>query len=51
LRKFYEKEVLLEQELATSEEPLKVSQLLKEKEELLKTTISLKEWALFHVGS
>jgi hypothetical protein len=41
----------MEQELATSEEPLKIKDLLKSKESELKTQISIKEWALFNIGA
>ena len=45
------REVFMEQELATSDEPLKIKDLLKQKDSELKTTISVKEWALFNIGA
>ena len=41
----------MEQELATSDEPLKIKDLLQMKESELKTQISIKEWALFNIGA
>jgi hypothetical protein len=41
----------MEQELATSDEPLKIKDLMKQKDSELKTTISIKEWALFNIGA
>ena len=51
LEKLLSREVMMEQELATSEEPLKIKDLLKQKEGELKTSISIKEWALFNIGA
>lgn len=51
LEKLLAREVMMEQELATSDEPLKIKDLLKQKEQELKTTISIREWALFHIGA
>lgn len=51
LEKLLAREVMMEQELATSDEPLKIKDLLKQKEEELKTSISIKEWALFNIGA
>jgi hypothetical protein len=41
----------MEQELATSEDPIKIKDLLKQKESELKTQFSIKEWALFNIGA
>ena len=41
LWRMYAKDVLMEQELATSEEPLKVKQLIREREAYLGTPISI----------
>jgi hypothetical protein len=41
----------MEQELATSDEPLKIKDLLKQKESELKTQVNIKEWALFNIGA
>ncbi len=41
----------MEQELATSDEPIKIKDLLKQRDSELKTTISIKEWALFAIGA
>jgi len=41
----------MEQELATSEEPIKIKDLLKQKESELKTKVNIKEWALFNIGA
>ena len=51
LEKFMTREVMMEQELATSDEPLKIKDLLalKEKEGLGK--LHVKEWALFNIGA
>lgn len=51
LWKMFNQEVLMEQELATSEDPIKVKQLIRERESELGTPITIKEWALFHIGS
>lgn len=51
LEKLIQRDVFMEQELATSEEPLKIKDLLKMKETELKTQISIKEWALFNIGA
>jgi hypothetical protein len=51
LEKLLAREVMMEQELATSDEPLKIKDLLKQKEQELKTSISIKEWALFNIGA
>ena len=51
LDKLLAREVFMEQELATSEEPLKIKDLMKQKDSELKTTISIKEWALFNIGA
>jgi hypothetical protein len=45
------REVFMEQELATSDEPLKIKDLIKQRDAELKTTISVKEWALFNIGA
>ncbi len=50
LDKFILRDVLFEQELATSDEPLKIKDLIEQKEKELKTEIKIKEWALFHIG-
>ena len=41
----------MEQELATSDEPLKIKDLLHQKESDMKTRLQIKEWALFRVGA
>ena len=51
LQDLYAREVLMEQDLATSEKPVKVKQVLKEKGKELKTTVSIREWALFRIGA
>lgn len=50
LWKMFVRDVLMEQELATSEESIKVKQLIRERESELSTPLSIKEWALFHIG-
>ncbi len=51
LEKLLAREVMLEQELATSEEPLKIKDLLQQKEQEMKTKIAVREWALFNIGA
>ena len=51
LEKFIIREVMMEQELATSEEPLKIKDLLKLKAEEGMGEIKIKEWALFNIGA
>jgi len=51
IEKLLAREVMMEQELATSEEPLKIKDLLKQKEQDFKTTLQIKEWALFTIGA
>ena len=51
LEKLIQRDVFMEQELATSEEPLKIKDLLKMKETELKTQITIQEWALFNIGA
>lgn len=51
LEKLFGKEVFLEQELATSDEPIKIKDLIKQKEQELKTGISIHQWGLFRVGA
>lgn len=51
LDKLINREVFLEQELATSDEPIKIKDLLKQRDSDLKTTISINEWALFTIGA
>lgn len=41
----------MEQELATSDEPLKIKELFQQKETELKTGLHVKEWALFNIGA
>ncbi len=43
----FTQEVLMEQELATSEEAIKVKQLIRDRESELTTDIKINEWALF----
>lgn len=40
----------MEQELATNEDPLKVKQVIRDRESELSTEILIKEWALFQIG-
>jgi hypothetical protein len=51
LDKLLSREVFMEQELATSDEPIKIKDLLKQKESELKTQVNIKEWALFNIGA
>ena len=51
LEKLFGKEVFLDQELATSEDPLKIKDYIHQKEQELQTGISINEWALFRVGA
>lgn len=51
IEKLMGREAFLEQELATSDEPLKIKDLLKQKEQELKTKLEIKEWALFNIGA
>ena len=51
LDKLFRQEVMLEQELATSEDAIKIKELIKQKEALLNTTIQVKEYALFNIGA
>jgi hypothetical protein len=51
LDKLINREVFLEQELATCDEPIKIKDLLKQRDSDLKTTISINEWALFTIGA
>jgi hypothetical protein len=51
LEKLIGKEVFMEQELAISDEPLKIKDLIKQKEHDSKSRIEVKEWALFRVGA
>ena len=51
VEKLMAREVFMEQELATSEEPLKIKELLKQKEAELKTGLQIKEWVLFNIGA
>ena len=51
LWKMFNKDVLMEQELATSEESLKVKQLIRERESELGSPLLIKEWTLFNIGS
>lgn len=50
LAKFIQRDVLFEQELATSDDPLKIKDLLSAKEREFKTELRIKEWALFQIG-
>lgn len=50
IEKLYAREVFLEQELATSEEPIKIREFLAQQETTLGKKVSLKEWALFNIG-
>jgi hypothetical protein len=47
----YKKEVLMEQELATSEESQKVKELIREREATLGFPLTIKEWALFTINN
>lgn len=51
LWKMFNSEVMMEQELATVEEPLKVKQLIREREAEFGQTLTIHEWALFNIGS
>lgn len=51
IEKLMSREVFMEQELATSDEPLRIKELLKQKESELKTGLHIKEWALFNIGA
>jgi translation elongation factor EF-Ts len=51
LEKLFSREVFMEQELATSDEPLKIKELFQQKETELKTGLHVKEWALFNIGA
>lgn len=51
LDKFIQRDVLFEQELATSDDPLKIKDLLRIKQKELNTEIKIKEWALLQVGA
>jgi hypothetical protein len=51
LEKLFSREVFMEQELATSDEPLKIKELFQQKETELKTGLHIKEWALFNIGA
>lgn len=47
----YNREVLMEQELATSEDPLKVKQLIRNREAELGLPLRIQEWAFFNIGA
>lgn len=51
LWKMFNSDVLMEQELATSEESLKVKQYIRQREDELGTPLVIHEWALFNIGS
>eukprot|EP00347_Sterkiella_histriomuscorum_P020319 403338266 len=51
LWKMFTKDVLMEQELATSEESLKVKQLIRDRESELGSPLLIKEWTLFNIGA
>ena len=51
LEKLIARDIFMEQELATSEEPIRIKELISNKEKELKTQISIKEWALFNIGA
>jgi translation elongation factor EF-Ts len=51
LKKYLTQEVLMEQELATSEEEIRIDELIKEKSKEIKSKIDIKEWAVFNIGS
>ena len=50
LDKFISREVMMEQELATSEEPLRIRELIAEKEKAI-GKLHVQEWALFNIGA
>lgn len=51
LEKFLAREVMMEQELATSDEPLKIRDLIAAKEKEGLGRLTLREWALFNIGA
>lgn len=51
LWKMYNQEVLMEQELATSEESMKVKELIREREADLGVALTIQEWAYFNIRS
>lgn len=50
LWKMYKSEVLMEQELATSEDTIKVKDYIRLRESELATKIDIREWALLRTG-
>lgn len=46
----YKREVMMEQELATSEESLKVKDFMRQRESEINQSIQIKDWGLFTVG-
>ncbi|CDW84465.1 elongation factor ts [Stylonychia lemnae] len=51
LWKMYNRDVLMEQELATTEESIKVKTLMRQRESEIFTPILIKEWAFFNIGA
>lgn len=47
--KMYQKLVLMEQDLATSDESIRVKAFLKEKEKEVGSRVQVKDWALFTI--
>ena len=50
LWKMYHQDVLMEQELATSEETMKVKDLIRQREAEIGVPIRINEWGLFTIG-
>lgn len=50
VQKFYTKEVIMEQDLATIDENIKVKEFISEKEKELGINVQIHDWLCFNIG-